>query len=174
MLSETIKALRKGKGLTQEELAVKLNVVRQTVSKWESGLSVPDAEMLLKLADALDTTVSALLGGSAPVPEETTDSVHAIAAKLELLNEQLARRCEQTRRNWRIVFAVIGVLSLTALIQEGLQLFYLHQEQDALNIIGGADGPTSILVTTSPGLSALLPILAGIVSLIGLYRTRRK
>ena len=46
MLSDNIKTLRKSKGLTQEELANRINVVRQTVSKWEKGYSVPDAEML--------------------------------------------------------------------------------------------------------------------------------
>ena len=53
MLKENIKTLRKSKGLSQEELAIKLNVVRQTISKWEQGLSVPDAEMLIKLAEVL-------------------------------------------------------------------------------------------------------------------------
>ena len=62
MLSENIKAVRKSKGLSQEELAVKLNVVRQTISKWEQGLSVPDADMLISLSEALETSVSALLG----------------------------------------------------------------------------------------------------------------
>ena len=62
MLKENIKTLRKSKGLSQEELAIKLNVVRQTISKWEQGLSVPDAEMLIKLAEVLDTNVSTLLG----------------------------------------------------------------------------------------------------------------
>ena len=62
MLSENIKTIRKAKGLTQEELAVKLNVVRQTISKWEQGLSVPDSELLLALSEALETPVSALLG----------------------------------------------------------------------------------------------------------------
>ena len=62
MLSENIKTIRKSKGLSQEELAVKLNVVRQTVSKWEKGLSVPDSEMLISLSEALETPVSTLLG----------------------------------------------------------------------------------------------------------------
>ena len=53
MLSENIKTIRKSKGLSQEELAVKVNVVRQTVSKWEKGLSVPDSEMLISLSEAL-------------------------------------------------------------------------------------------------------------------------
>ena len=62
MLNENIKRIRKSKGLSQEELAIKLNVVRQTVSKWENGLSVPDSSMLIILANELDTTVSELLG----------------------------------------------------------------------------------------------------------------
>ena len=51
MLNENLKQLRKSKGLSQEELAIRLNVVRQTISKWEKGLSVPDADMLIKIAD---------------------------------------------------------------------------------------------------------------------------
>ena len=53
MLSDNIKRIRKSKGLSQEELAIKLNVVRQTVSKWENGLSVLDSDMLITLADEL-------------------------------------------------------------------------------------------------------------------------
>ena len=62
MLNENIKAIRKSKGLSQQELAVKLNVVRQTVSKWEQGLSVPDSAMLISISQALETPVSTLLG----------------------------------------------------------------------------------------------------------------
>lgn len=74
MLNENIKALRKAKGLSQEELAIKLNVVRQTISKWEKGLSVPDSGMLIQIADALDTTVNVLLGEEQPeVNEQESD-----------------------------------------------------------------------------------------------------
>lgn len=90
MLNENIKALRKTKGLSQEELAVKLNVVRQTISKWEQGLSVPDSELLLSLSEALETPVSTLLGEAVPVPE--TDPLSVISEKLEVINLQLARR----------------------------------------------------------------------------------
>ena len=93
MLSENIKNLRKAKGISQEELAIKLNVVRQTISKWEKGLSVPDSEMLIKLAEELDTTVNILLGETVE-PTETTE-IQALAAKLELLNEQFAKRNEK-------------------------------------------------------------------------------
>ena len=58
MLNENMKAIRKSKGLSQQELAVRLNVVRQTVSKWEQGLSVPDSDMEISISEALETPVS--------------------------------------------------------------------------------------------------------------------
>ena len=67
MLNENIRALRKSKGLSQQELAIKLNVVRQTISKWEQGLSVPDSEMLISLSEVLETPVSKLLGETVAV-----------------------------------------------------------------------------------------------------------
>ena len=76
MLKENIKNLRKSKGLSQEELAVKLHVVRQTVSKWENGLSVPDAAELISLAEELDTPVGVLLGET--VPEHEPDDMTAL------------------------------------------------------------------------------------------------
>ena len=96
MLSENIKAIRKSKGLSQQELAVKLNVVRQTVSKWEQGLSVPDSELLISLSKALETPVSTLLGETVVQPE--ADAVKAISEKLEVINLQLAQRKLQRRR----------------------------------------------------------------------------
>lgn len=96
MLGENIKAIRKTKGLSQQELAVKLNVVRQTVSKWEQGLSVPDAGLLIALSDALETPVSTLLGEPAAAPQP--EDLKAIAAKLEVINLQLAKR-KNARRN---------------------------------------------------------------------------
>ena len=90
MLNENIKRLRKSKGLSQEELAIKLNVVRQTVSKWENGLSVPDSSMLISLAEELDTSVSILLGE--PVSESTSDDLKMISEKLEVINLQLAKK----------------------------------------------------------------------------------
>ena len=114
MLSENIKNLRKLKGLSQEELAAKLNVVRQTVSKWEKGLSVPDADMLIMLADALDTKVSVLLGEDTDASAEY-DAIAAIAAKLEIVNTQLLRREQRRRKAWHIVFIVAAVITLALL-----------------------------------------------------------
>ncbi|MBR6300524.1 MAG: helix-turn-helix transcriptional regulator [Clostridia bacterium] len=90
MLNENIKRLRKTKGLSQEELAIKMNVVRQTISKWENGLSVPDSSMLISLADELDTSVSELLGET--LSEPIADDLKTISEKLEVINLQLAKR----------------------------------------------------------------------------------
>ena len=81
MLSENIKAIRKSKGLSQEELAIKLRVVRQTISKWEQGLSVPDADMLISISEVFETPVSTLLGET--VAETRVDDLRVISEKLE-------------------------------------------------------------------------------------------
>ena len=96
MLKENIKNLRKSKGLSQEELAVKLHVVRQTVSKWENGLSVPDAAELISLAEELDTPVGVLLGET--VPEHEPDDMSALSEKLAAINLQLAERSAAKRK----------------------------------------------------------------------------
>jgi putative transcriptional regulator len=107
MLKENIKSLRKSKGLSQEELAIKLNVVRQTISKWEQGLSVPDAEMLIKLAELLDTTVSTLLGEN--ICESKADDLKVISEKLEIINLQLSQRKEERRKiiHWLLILLCI-------------------------------------------------------------------
>ena len=96
MLAENIKNARKNKGLTQEELAIRLNVVRQTVGKWEKGLSVPDADLLQKMADIFEIEVSTLLGS---VIEANGES-NAVAEQLARLNEQLAVR-NKSHRAWQ-------------------------------------------------------------------------
>lgn len=109
MLKENIKNLRKSKGLSQEELAVKLHVVRQTVSKWENGLSVPDAAALISLAAELDTSVEVLLGET--VPEHEPDDMTALSEKLAAINLQLAGQSAAKRKAVRW-----ALLSLCALI----------------------------------------------------------
>ena len=113
MLSANIKAAREAKGLSQEELAAKLNVVRQTVSKWERGLSVPDADLLIALSEAIETPVSALLGETVPTPK--ADGLEALAAKLEVVNLQLARQNEARRKVLRGVLAAVGAVTVLAL-----------------------------------------------------------
>ena len=117
MLNENIKAIRKSKGLSQQELAVKLNVVRQTVSKWEQGLSVPDSDMLISISEVLETPVSTLLGET--VIETEVDTLKAISEKLEVINLQLAQR-KTTRRKiirWLLIsLCAIIIMVFAALI----------------------------------------------------------
>ncbi|GAB6397419.1 helix-turn-helix domain-containing protein [Faecalimonas mobilis] len=90
MLNENIKAIRKSKGLSQQELAIKLNVVRQTISKWEQGMSVPDSDMLISISEVLETPVSILLGET--VVETKVSDLEVISEKLEIINLQLAQK----------------------------------------------------------------------------------
>ena len=113
MFHENLKALRKDRGLSQEELAVRLNVVRQTISKWEKGLSVPDAAMLIRLAEVLDTTVSRLLG--ADVPEDEADR-DRLAEQLARINEQLAVRNRRGRFILRLVWGILAAFVVVNLL----------------------------------------------------------
>ena len=108
MLNENIKAVRKSKGLSQEELAIKLNVVRQTVSKWERGLSVPDSEMLISISDVLETPVSVLLGET--VEENAPEDLKVISEKLELINLQLAQQKAARRKVFHWAFILLSAL----------------------------------------------------------------
>ena len=118
MLNENIRAIRKSKGLSQEELAIKLNVVRQTISKWERGLSVPDSDMLISISEVLETPVSTLLGET--VIESKVDDLTAISEKLEIINLQLAQRKTIRRKilHWLLISlcAVIVTISVALIV----------------------------------------------------------
>ena len=116
MLNENIKAIRRSKGLSQQELAVKVNVVRQTVSKWEQGLSVPDSGLLIALSEALETPVSTLLGET--VAESEADQVKALSEKLEIINLQFARRKAMRRAaiHWLLIAVCVGILAVAAVL----------------------------------------------------------
>ena len=90
MINDNIKRYRKEKGYSQEEMAVKLHVVRQTVSKWENGRSVPDAEVLIRMAEVLDVSVNDLLG-----IEIERDDVKDLTSELARVNEVLAEKNRQ-------------------------------------------------------------------------------
>ena len=132
MLGDNIRVLRKQKGYSQETLAERLNVVRQTVSKWEKGLSVPDAEMLIKIADLLEVTVPTLLGAVEKVNSNEQDVVtevkavpttelHEVANQLAILNERLAL---QSRRRRRLLWGILLGIPLAFLLYVGLVIVY--------------------------------------------------
>lgn len=168
MLSENIKTARKSKGLSQEELAVKLNVVRQTISKWEQGLSVPDSDMLIALSDALATPVSALLGEFAVRAE--ADDLKAIAEKLEIINLQLARQKAARRKTLR--WLLIALCAVTVIIAAALVLLnspYLgwHYSDPETAVAGAAFHAFEWLFVR------LAPIIL-ISTVIGIVLTRNK
>ena len=182
MLSDNIKALRKAKGLSQEELAIKLNVVRQTVSKWEKGLSVPDAGMVIQIAQALDTTVNTLLGEEIPSSEKS-DFIKTLAAKLEALNEQYAKQDACRRKILRMVFTVIFIISAVSLIRYFIFFTVMYQMKN----IGDASASASVITISGNDVPAYIPIwyhlsvlkpvfigvLTATASIIGLCRTRK-
>ena len=123
MLHETLKDLRKKKGYSQEEAASRLNVVRQTVSKWEKGLSVPDADMLVKLAELYEVSVGELLGApqaSEETAEPNQPDMREVAEQLSRINEQLVIRNRRSSRIWKIVGGVL--IGWMAIILIGLIL----------------------------------------------------
>jgi len=139
MLKENIKSIRKSKGISQEELAIKLNVVRQTISKWEQGLSVPDAEMLISISEVLETPVSTLLGEN--ISESKVDDLKAISEKLEIINLQLSQRKKEREKivHWLLISLWIAIIiifiSLILLNSPYLNWNYSNPENAVLGVV---------------------------------------
>lgn len=132
MLNENLKTFRKQKGLSQEELAIRLNVVRQTISKWEKGLSVPDSDMLVKMADILEVSVGELLG-SKITDEQNKDE---ITEQLIKINEYLAIKNRRIKTTVKVVIGiVIGILVLNILfIVFGMVSFNSFQTDTTIEV----------------------------------------
>ena len=168
MLNENIKAIRKAKGLSQQELAVKLNIVRQTVSKWEHGLSVPDADLLIALSQALETPVSTLLGET--VMESEADRLQAISEKLEVINLQLAQR--KTMRRAIIRWLLISICAMILVMFAALIIVnspYLGWDY--------SDPETAVLGVAFHAFEWLFVRVAPVIliaALIGIFFTRKK
>ena len=168
MLNENIKAIRKSKGLSQQELAVKLNVVRQTVSKWEQGLSVPDSDMLISISEALETPVSTLLGEN--VIESEADDLKAISAKLEVINLQLAQKKNTGKRiiHWLLISLCIVIIAIFAILL-ALESPYLNWDY--------SDPETAVLGVAFHSFEWLYVRAAPIILIgagIGIFLTRKK
>ena len=169
MLNENIKRIRKSKGLSQEELAIKLNVVRQTVSKWENGLSVPDSSMLIMLADELDSTVSELLGE--PIAEPTTDDLMILSKKLEVINLQLAKRSITKVRTIRWILislcAVTMIIFITLASMNSSYLIWNYNDPE-LAVAGTImHGFEFLFVRLAP-----IAFLASVVGIVVTYKKR--
>lgn len=168
MLNENIKAIRKSKGLSQEELAIKLNVVRQTVSKWEQGLSVPDSSMLISISEVFETPVSILLGET--VTDTKADDLKAISEKLEVINLQFAQRKESKRKilHWFFI-SLCMVIVIISVVLIAVSSPYLGWDY--------SDPETAVFGATFHILEWLFVRLAPvtlIAIIIGIFITRKK
>ncbi|HDT8580862.1 TPA: helix-turn-helix transcriptional regulator [Listeria monocytogenes] len=167
MLNENIKAIRKSKGFSQEEIAIKLNVVRQTISKWEQGLSVPDSDMLISISEVLETPVSTLLGETVMVSK--VDDVKAISEKLEIINLQFAQRKTARRKMlyWLFVSlcAVIAIISAVFIILNSPYLGWDYSDPET-SVIGVAFHTFEWLFVR------LAPIIL-IGGVVGIFLTRK-
>ena len=136
MFEENLKKLRKEKGLSQQEVALRLHVVRQTVSKWEQGLSVPDADLLVKLADVLETDVSHLLCGEAD-RRESRGQEEAQVEQLVELNRQLAEKKRRGRRIWKAVGIAVALFLLfyVLLVVLGSVAFQQMKAEEGVEVI---------------------------------------
>ena len=168
MLKENIRILRKAKGLSQAELAARLHVVRQTVSKWEQGLSVPDADLLTQLSEVLEAPVATLLGETAAEPP--ADDLKAISAKLEVLNLQLYELREARRKRRHVGCGIL----CAAIIAVMVLLFFLGSPYLGWDY---GDPETAVAGTLLHGFEFVfvrLAPLAFFASLAGLLLTRRR
>ena len=176
MIQENLKAQRLKKGLSQEELAAQIHVVRQTVSKWEKGLSVPDAQTLIQIAQVLETPVSALLGEKIP-EEKEEEKLQIMAEKLERINACLAERTSRIRRVTRVVAIVAILLAAAGIVLLLLTTGLLHRPPYGPNVIGGPDEATGIFVTGTNWLAFGVKMAACVGAMVAggilLYRTRR-
>lgn len=130
VFNENLKTLRKQKGLSQEELSERLHVVRQTISKWEKGLSVPDAETLIKISEVFEVPVSELIGETIDIETEKSYN-KIIAEKLEQLNISIAERNRRSRKIWKVVIIVLVVIvdfTLFAVISSIIGLHFFSSD----------------------------------------------
>lgn len=130
MFSENLRNFRRQKGLTQEELAERLYVVRQTVSKWEKGLSVPDSELLIRVAEVFETSVGTLLGDTVDLP---TDK-NIVAEKLEQLNMLLAERNRRASRIWKavaiVLISIVSIIVLCIFLFSAVRFHISHNSRE--------------------------------------------
>lgn len=168
MLSDNIRSIRKAKGLSQEEFAIKLYVVRQTVSKWERGLSVPDSEMLIHISEILETPVSVLLGETQTETEEPLTDLNIISEKLEVINLQLARGKEKKRKLLHgLCIAACALLVLITAVLLAKESSYLQWDFQ--------DPETAVIGTFLHAFEWLFVRLAPVVfigSVVGIVLTR--
>ena len=108
---ENLRAFRKQKEFSQEYLAEKMNVSRQTISKWENGTAMPDLKKLTDLASLFDVSMDELLGTSAPDYKTSVSD----NAELEILKQAFDEYKAKNKKT-TIIFGAVSTVLVVALI----------------------------------------------------------
>jgi len=168
MLNKNIKAIRKSKGLSQEELAINLNVVRQTISKWEQGLSVPDSDTLISISEVLETPVSTLLGET--VIESKVNDLKAITEKLEIITLQLAQKKTMRKKilHWLFISLCIVIVTISAVLIVLNSPYLIWNYNDSETIVFG------VAFHAFEWLFVRLAPIILIGAIVGIFLTRKK
>lgn len=159
VFGDTLKTLRRKAGLSQGELAARMNVVRQTISKWENNLSMPDVDQLVALSGILGVPVGTLTG--APTPEPDRADVERQLELMRLLSAQLGRRPRAFNALMAagLALAVLGAVFAIAI----MALATLNDV--TLNGCVGLPGLIAGYGATGPMLASLIAALAGVILL---------
>ena len=168
MLKENIKVAGKAKGLTQGELADKLHVVRQTISKWEQGLSVPDAEMLISISQTLEIPVSTLLGES--IEQKSEDKIENLSNQLADINQELA----QSKENRRNIIQHLLIITLILLTLIALVFLFLESPYLQWNYSNPETAVLGVGFHSIEWLGVRLLPLLYIACFVGLHITRKR
>ena len=102
-----LKELRNGEGLTQEQLAEKLNVSRRTVSRWETGSNMPDLDLLIEMADFYHVDIRELLNGERDSEKMNKELKETVLKVAEYSNAEKQRSTKIVR-----IYFVLGIVAL--------------------------------------------------------------
>lgn len=111
--------LRKKKGLSQEELANRLNVSRQTVSKWELGDSTPDMEKLIAMSDLFEVSLDELILNKKPDPAPEQQPVKPDLysdIKEKVLTEENGKKAKKGLKIAGLVLAAIALADVVSFV----------------------------------------------------------
>ena len=103
--------LRKQKGLSQEELAGRLNVSRQTVSNWEIGDSTPDMEKLVAMSELFDVSLDMLVLGK---EEQSQGTVAPISNFVSTINEKVLTT--NNKKKTKSILKIVGIIAAAVLL----------------------------------------------------------
>lgn len=166
-IAKNIRQLRTERKLTQDELAEKLFVTRQTVSNYENGKSRPDAEMLTRIAEVLETDVNSLIYGPAPNTKKTDQTRLIVGAALTILSGLLYVILYPITR--RIAVTTYDVGWWWAVVMILLSMFFLFAGWTLMQMLGMAMKWKPLNVKWAPWLGRIMVILLTAIFILTLW-----